>query len=144
MIKEIKELIKLLLEESIRTKLSPQLQIPVEVPTSLEQYRLSHPIGAYLVLYNGSSYEQKDVRNIVAQNRNIEIVVVATVRYRSEYTPEEYVDLAISTLSGYDTGAKRTDRMVYCIKDEWLGEEAGVWSYAATFVVPVEFFPVSL
>jgi hypothetical protein len=34
--------------------------------------------------------------------------------------------------------------MIYCSQDEWLGEEAGVWSYAATFVVPVEFYQVGI
>ncbi|MEM3091770.1 MAG: Gp37 family protein [Candidatus Pacearchaeota archaeon] len=140
MIKEIKEIIKSLLEESVKNKLSPHLQIPVEIPTSIEQYKLSHPIGAYLVVYKGSNYEQKDIRNIIAQNRNIEITIIVTARYRNEFTPEEYLDFAINSLSGYDTGAKRTDRLIYCSNDEWLGEENGIWSYAATFVVPVEFY----
>lgn len=140
MIKEIKEIIKSLLEESVKNKLSPHLQIPVEIPISIEQYKLSHPIGAYLVVYKGSNYEQKDIKNIIAQNRNIEITIIVTARYRNEFTPEQYIDFAINSLSGYDTGAKRTDRLIYCINDEWLGEENGIWSYAATFVVPVEFY----
>ncbi len=66
-------------------------------------------------------------------------MIVVTARYRSEFTPEQYLDFAIDKLSGYIMDAKRTDRMIYCSQDEWLGEEAGVWSYAATFVVPVNF-----
>lgn len=140
MIKEIKETIKSLLYEAVRNTLAPNIQIPVEIPESIEQYKLSHPIGAFLVLYKGSSFRQKDVKNIVAQDRDIEIMVVVTARYRTEFTPEEYLDFAIDKLSGYIMDAKRTDRMIYCREDEWLGEEAGIWSYAATFVVPVEFF----
>ncbi|QKJ99926.1 MAG: hypothetical protein HND40_10320 [Ignavibacteriota bacterium] len=143
MIKDVKELIKNLLTDAILT-LPPQLQIPVEIPTSIDGYKLSHPIGAYLIVYKGSTYRQKDVKNIVAQDRDIEIMVVITARYREDYTPEEYLDFAINKLSGYQTDAKRTDRMIYCSQDEWLGEEAGIWSYAATFIVPVEFYQVGV
>jgi len=144
MIRETKELIKSILESKIETNLLQSLRIPVEIPTSIEQYKLSHPIGSYLIVYKGSSYRQKDVKNIVAQDRDIEITIVVTARYRNEYTPEEYLDFAINALSGYVVDAKRTDRMIYCREDEWLGEEAGIWSYAATFVVPVEFFQEGL
>lgn len=140
MIREVKELIKNTLESAINAGMNPQNKIPVEIPTSIEQYKLSHPIGAYLVIYKGSTFRQKDVKNIVAQDRDIEIMVVVTARYRTDYTPEEYLDFAINKLSGYKMDAKRTDRMIYCSQDEWLGEEAGIWSYAATFVVPVEYF----
>lgn len=140
MIQEVKELIKSILESAIDGGINPQFRIPVEIPTSIEQYKLSHPIGAYLVIYKGSTFRQKDVKNIVAQDRDIEIMIVVTARYRSEFTPEQYLDFAINNLSGYKMDAKRTDRMIYCSQDDWLGEEAGIWSYAATFIVPVEFF----
>ncbi|MEG8946607.1 Gp37 family protein [Rosettibacter firmus] len=136
MITEIKNMIKSNLEAAV-SNLPQQLRIPVEIPISIDQYKLSHPIGAYLVIYKGSSFKQKDVKNIIAQDRDIEIMVVVTARYREEMKPEEYLDYAIEQLSGYQTDSKRT---VYCSQDEWLGEEAGIWSYAATFVVPVEFF----
>lgn len=139
MITEIKAKIKNYLETAV-SELSAQLQIPVEIPTSIEQYKLSHPIGAYLIIYKGSTFKQKDVKNIIAQDRDIEIMIVITARYREEMTPEEYLDYAIEKLSGKETESKRTDRRIYCVSDEWLGEEAGIWSYAATFVVPVEFY----
>lgn len=140
MIQEVKELIKSTLEAAINAGINPQFKIPVEIPTSIEQYKLSHPIGAYLVIYKGSTFKQKELKNIIVQDRDIEIMVVVTARYRQEYTPEQYLDYAIEKLSGKETDAKRTDRRIHCINDEWLGEEAGIWSYAATFVVPVEFF----
>ena len=139
MIKEGKELIKNLLTDAVLT-LPPHMQIPVEIPTSIDGYKLSHPVGAYLIVYKGSTYKQKDVKNIVAQDRDIEIMVVITSRYHADYTPEEYLDFAINKLSGYQMDVKRTDRRIYCSQDEWLGEEAGIWSYAATFVIPVEFY----
>ncbi|MFZ5986921.1 MAG: Gp37 family protein [Bacillota bacterium] len=143
MITEIKTQIKSYLETAV-SKLSAQLQIPVEIPTSIEQYKLSHPIGAYLVIYKGSTFRQKDVKNLVAQDRDIEVMVVVTARYREEMKPEEYLDYAIEQLSGYQTDSKRTDRMIYCSQDEWLGEEAGIWSYAATFIIPVEFYQAQI
>ncbi|AFH47796.1 Hypothetical protein IALB_0082 [Ignavibacterium album JCM 16511] len=143
MIKETKELIKTLLTLAT-SELPGHLQIPVEIPVSIDEYKLSHPIGSYLVAYKGSNFKQKDVKNIIAQDRDLEIMLIVTARYRSEFTPEEYLDYAITKLSGYKMDAKRTDRMIYCSQDEWLGEEAGVWSYAATFVVPVEFYQVGI
>lgn len=140
MIIEIKNMIKNTLENAVNTMIAPEYKIPVEIPSSIEEYKLSHPIGAYLIIYKGSSFNKKDVKNIIAQDRDIEITVVVTARYKNSYPPENYLDFAISTLSGLEISGKRTDRRVYCKQDEWLGEEAGIWSYAATFVIPTEFF----
>lgn len=140
MIKDIKQLIETKLQEAINNKLSANLRIPVEIPPSIDNYKLSHPIGTYLVVYRGSKYISKDLKLIVAQNRDVEISVIVVCRFRSEYTPEDYLDFAIKNLSGIEVEAKRTDRKIYCISDEWIGEENGVWWYGATFVVPSEFF----
>lgn len=140
MIIEIKNMIKNTLENAVNTMIAPEYKIPVEIPSSIEEYKLSHPIGAYLIIYKGSSFTKKDVKNMIAQDRDIEITVVVTARYKNSYPPENYLDFAISTLSGLEISGKRTDRRVYCKQDEWLGEEAGIWSYAATFVIPTEFF----
>lgn len=144
MIKEAITLLKDLLENAVMTQLATTLQIPVEIPTSIEGYKLSHPIGAYLIVYKGSQFKQKDIVNIVAQDRDIEIMVVVTARYRAEFTPEEYLDFAIDVLSGYQMNVYRADRLIRCVSDEWLGEDAGIWSYSATFLVPSEFFQKNL
>ncbi len=62
MIQEVKERIKSILVSAIDSGVPPQFKIPVEIPTSIEQYKLSHPIGAYLVIYKGSTYRHKDVK----------------------------------------------------------------------------------
>ena len=126
------------LEEKIVNGL-PGKVIPVEIPESLDNYKLSHPIGSYLLIYNKSVYTRKKVQNIIAQDRDMEIMVVAACRYRNDFTPLEYVDFAIKSLSGLELENNRTDRKVYCISDEFLKEENGVWWYAINFIIPGEF-----
>jgi len=139
MISDLKNIIRVQLEHA-ENNLSTHLRIPVEIPPSIENYKLSHPIGAYLVVYRGSSYKDKGTRPKIAQDRDVEIGVVVVSRFRNEYTPEDYLDFAIKSLSGLEMTAKRSDRKVYCASDEWIKEENGVWWYAATFVCPVDFF----
>lgn len=139
MIKDIKISIKTLLENAIAEEIDAQLQIPVEIPTSIEQYKLSHPIGAYLIVYKGETFKSREMLNILAQNRDIEIMIVVVARNIYGMSPEDYLDFAIDTLSGCEIDTKRTDRKIFFSQDEWLGEEAGVWVYAATLIVPATF-----
>jgi hypothetical protein len=144
MIKEYKEILKQKLEYAIQQNLESSKRIPVELPVALENYVLRHPVGAYLIIYKGSNYANKDLKNAVAQNRDMEFYVVVAARHRTDHTPEDYLDFAIDTLSGIEIEAIRTDRKIYCKEDEWLKEENGEWWYAATFVVPSEFFEQNL
>jgi len=95
MINEIKNIIKTKLEEAINNSLMGNLRIPVEIPPSIENYKLSHPIGAYLIIYKGSNYNDKGTKPKIAQDRDVEIGVVVVARFRSEFTPEDYLDYAI-------------------------------------------------
>lgn len=144
MIKEIKQLIRDRLQQAVNSDLATNLRIPVEIPPTIDNYKLSHPIGAYLIVYRGSKYASKNLKLVIAQNRDVEIGVIVVSRYRNEYTPEDYVDFALNSLSGIEMQAKRTDRKVYCVSDEFIGEENGIWWYAMTLVVPVEFFEAGI
>ncbi|WP_337871618.1 Gp37 family protein [Ignavibacterium sp.] len=140
MIKEAKDLFVFLIDEAQRNYLTAEQRLNIEIPLSLDNYKLTHPIGSYLVIYRGSLFAQTDVRNIIAQTRDLEIMVVVVARAGFVKTPEEYLDFIINEISGVEIAdLKRTDRRIYCKEDEFIGEENGVWSYAATFVVPNEF-----
>lgn len=138
MIKDIKTTIKTILVKAI-SELDVTMQIPVEIPTSIEQYKLSHPIGAYLIVYKGGTFKPREMLNVLAQDRDIEIMIVVVARNTQNMTPEDYLDFAIDTLSGCEINTKRTDRKIYFSQDEWLGEQDAVWSYAATLIVPTSF-----
>lgn len=143
MIKEAKNLFVSLIDTAQRNLLMSEQWLNIDIPVSLDNYKLTHPIGSYLIVYKGSTFSQTDVKNIIAQNRDLEIMVVVVARTGFTMTPEEYLDLIIDQISGYEiTGLKRTDRRIYCKEDEFLGEENGIWSYAATFVVPNEFMKI--
>ena len=76
-------------------------RLKAEIPVSIEDYKLSHPNGALLVVYRGSEYENADVTGYVVQKRNMEIGVILIVRKKqSGKTPEEYIDFVLSALSG--------------------------------------------
>jgi|YNPBryulayer2012_1023412.scaffolds.fasta_scaffold03782_2 hypothetical protein len=140
MIKEIKEYIKNTLQAEMNEKLPLNLRIAVEIPGSVSNYVLTHPIGAYLILYEGSEFVKRELVNYIAQDRNMKIQVYIICRHRNEMTPEEYIDFAINSLTGAEISVNKNDNKIYCLKDEFIGEENGVWTYVATFIVPEEFF----
>ncbi|MEJ5352452.1 MAG: Gp37 family protein [Melioribacteraceae bacterium] len=140
MIRDWQNLLKNKLEEAIENNLPQNLKIPVEIPVTIENYNLRHALGAYLIVYKGSTFTHKDLKTIIAQNRDLEFGIIIAARYRTDFTPEDYLDFAIKSLSGIETDSKRTDRKIYCSNDEWIKEENGIWWYAATMIVPAEFF----
>lgn len=136
-IKFYKDLLKSKLKDAVDL-LDSNKQIPVIIPASIETFNLSHSIGSYLIVYKGSNFQQREISNQIVQDRDLEFMVVVAARYREDYPPEAYLDYAIKGLSGL--ALEETNKKIYCTQDEWLGEEGGVWSYAATFVVPGEFW----
>ncbi len=61
MIKEYKELIKQKLEEAMMQKLDYGKHIPVEIPTTINNYILRHNTGSYLIAYKGSTFSNKNL-----------------------------------------------------------------------------------
>lgn len=121
-------------------ELSESNRLKVEIPESIEEYRLTHPNGAALVVYRGSDYEDAGVSGFTVQKRNMEIGVILVVRRKSErMNPEEYVDFVLDKLSGAETGAKFNSKKVHAVQDEWIKEENGIWFYGVTFAFPNDF-----
>jgi hypothetical protein len=121
-------------------------KLKVEIPESVEDYRLSHPNGALLVVYRGSEYNEAGVKGYVAQKRDMEIgVIIIARRKTSGKTPEEYIDFVLDTLSGIiPDGLIFNNSKVRALSDEWIKEENGVWFYAVTFLFPNDFKETSL
>lgn len=109
----------------------------VESPVSIESYKLSHPLGALLVVYRGSTFEDNELANAVKQHRLINIAVMAVVRNSPNNTPvEEWVEFVINSVSALTTDASQLTTVT---EDEWLKEENGVWWYGITVSVPTDF-----
>ncbi len=115
-------------------------RLKVEIPESIEEYRLTHPNGAALVVYRGSDYEDAGVSGYVVQKRNMEIGVIIAARRKSERMhPEEYIDFVLDKLSGTETEAKFNSKKMRAVQDERIKEENGVWFYGVTFAFPNDF-----
>ncbi len=138
-IKEIKNKIIDTLETEI-AKLDTVCQLPVEVPISIEDYKLNHPKGAYLVVYRGGNFSKTKVAQAIRQDRDLEFGIITVIRNTAKgMLPEEYVEFAIESLSGLEIETPRAERLAYVISDEWIKEENGIWWYAVTLTVPVDF-----
>jgi len=139
-VEEMKQFIVTQLETAMLS-FPPDERLVVELPVSVDNYALNHPRGALLIVYRGSNYTSKGFAQLIAQNRDMEIGVIICARnLRRGKTPEDYLDFVIQSLSGIEIISKRGDRKIYCQEDEWLKEENGIWWYAATFIVPTEFW----
>jgi hypothetical protein len=116
--------------------LSDQDIIPVESPMSLENYKLSHPIGAVLVVYAGSTFSNRDAVNKVIADRLLEFGILVIIRdVPGKLKPEYYLQYCIDFLAGLKYG----NEIIYFTEDRFEEESGGVWSYYARLIVPVQF-----
>ncbi len=138
-IKEVKDIIRNKLEADIA--LLPEAErVPIEYPRSVDDYTLNHPKAAYLVVYRGGKFSDSKDPNIIVQDRDLEIAVIAVVRsLAGDKTCEEHIDFIEDAISGITLESFRTDCKIQVISDEWIKEEEGIWWYAVTFKVPVDF-----
>lgn len=141
-IKEALNLVQTTLETAV-SSLEAVDKVLVEIPRSVENYKLSHNRGALLIVYRGSDYQQSELVQVVAQNRNIRIGVIAVIRKKlTGMSPEEYLDFIADSLSGIEIVNKLSRALIHIEDDEFLDEIEGVWYYAATVVVPCDFIEV--
>ena len=111
-------------------------QFQVEAwPSDAAQYVLRSQLGAVLVGYKGSHYGPPVPTDGVAQDRQMEFEVTAMVRglrdHSGGYPVLEEVRLA---LTGWM--APGALRPAFFTKDGFVGEEQGVWEFAAYITVP--------
>lgn len=130
----------------IREKLENMfLQLPIEdrldviIPDSIENFKLVHPVGAILISYQRSDFKEAGLNYDVSQYRDVTLTLFVIARKKKLY-PEQYVDLIIDELFGVEVEAKRADRFIKVIKDEFVDETNGVWTYAIDILIPMDFF----
>lgn len=107
--------------------------IPVESPSSIENYKLSHPVGSVLVIYSGSQFNRREAVNSIIADRDLEFGVVVIVRdVPGKLKPEYYLQYIIDSLNGL----KYKDELCYVAEDTFQEEVGGVWSYYIKLIVP--------
>lgn len=106
--------------------------IPIETPPSLEGYKLTHPIGAILIVYAGSNYNNRDAVNKVIQDRTLKFGIVIKVRdIPGKMKPEEYIQYVIDSLAGLSY----KNELIYFTEDTFMEEAGGVWTYYLELIV---------
>ncbi len=132
--------------ETAMSDLPDAEKLIVEIPESIEDYKLSHPNGALLVVYRGAEFEQANVSGYTVQQRNMEIGVIILARHKhSGKKPEEYIDFTLDVLSGKDVSSKfNKQKKITAVSDEWIKEENGIWFYGVTFNFPTDFIEEDL
>jgi len=137
-IKDAKDIIKNQLLKDIA--LLPKAErVTVEYPKSIENYQLTAPTAAYLIVYKGGKYSESKTPNIVLQDKDMEISVVIVSKNLAGKTCEEHIDFIADSVAGIEIDGMRPDGKIIPVSDEWIDETDGVWKYAITFKVPVDF-----
>jgi len=106
-----------------------------EFPDDVRSYSLTHSVGAMLVRYIGSGYEQQKINNFVLEKRTarIEVVCVARTLMKSEGM-YSIIDQCKSALRGYAPDGKNKIRVA---ADGYRDMDESVWVYSVTFNVAV-------
>src|SRR5271170_6631113 len=134
------------IEEAIVDQLQSQINL-IEIahyPDRPETWRMTHRVGAALVMYKGAKYgEQLDTAAIV-QERKLEFEISVMVRdlgwavggEASGPSPGAYAILESirSTLTGYCIPGCRK---IYPVQEKFIkrDKQGGVWIYASTFAL---------
>lgn len=103
-------------------------------PERPSEYNLLHAKGALLVRYAGSSFSEPRATDIIYQHRRVEFEVTVVMRHlRSHEGAYAYLDAVRIALTGYRP-YPNCEKM-YPVKEEFIGEDAGIWQYAITFAM---------
>ena len=119
--------------ESVRARLANAIpDMAAELyPDKPAEYRLLHPRGAFLVGYGGSRTEQPALMDLVVQDRTVDVQVTIMQRLlNGRGGVLETLDDMIRVLVGF---APSDCGKLFLKSDGFLGENGGIWQYAATF-----------
>ena len=115
----------------------PDLQddrIAAEVfPEAPDQYRLTHPVAALLVMYGGSRFSEPVATGAVVQTRRLEFDVVVMAKSRRTHTGAvELLAQARRALTGWR--APGCDP-AFPVREVLTGQDQGVWTYTLTIAM---------
>ncbi|MDA8449835.1 Gp37 family protein [Acidovorax sp. GBBC 3332] len=112
-------------------------RVPAEYfPEQPEKYRLNHPVGAILVGYGGSRYDRaSDAQGVMVQGRDVAVTLTVIVRQlNGRDGAVALLDEVRRAVLGFRM-PNATDGL-RAIKDDFLGQVAGLWQYALDLAAP--------
>lgn len=123
------------IEREIIARLKEKIQnVAIEAfPEKPAEFRLIHPKGALLVHYAGSDFLEPKTTDIVYQERRVQFAVTVVMRHlRTHEGAYAYLDAVRIALAGFQLpGCTK----MYPVKEEFIGEENGIWQYGIAFVI---------
>lgn len=100
-------------------------------PEEPGKYRLNHPMGALLLSYAGSRYQETKDITYVGQPRALRLAITVLMRQlHGRNGAVETVDNVRRALLGWRPPDCRKAQIA---ADKYLGETAGIWQYAVDF-----------
>ena len=99
------------------------------MPNSPNDYFLSHPLGAVLISYVGSSFDNSRPTSLRVQTRNLQIALTVMTRdLHNEQGALELLDNLRSAILGF---APKNCEPCWILKEQYGGndEDTGVWIY---------------
>lgn len=139
-IKELTQALKDKLETEVMTLPEAHRRV-VEIPPTLDRYKLKNGFGAFLIVPIGGQFSKPKTEHAVIQDHDIEIAVVVVANYITDHpTPTDYVQFAIDALSGLEIENNRPERKVYPIMWEAVDDKQidFEWWYKILFSVPAD------
>lgn len=100
-------------------------------PNQPDSYQLSHPIGAYLLNYQGGRFGSPIDTHAVMQDRQLNIVFNVLARQlHGRDGAIGLCDRLRDGLLGYQPVG--CDRKIWALSEQFLGEDYGIWMYQVT------------
>ncbi|STQ91400.1 Gp37 family protein [Iodobacter fluviatilis] len=105
----------------------PQLAVEY-FPENAKNYTLNHSLGALLVSYLGSQFDDTTDTGFIAQPRAIKISITVVVRQlNGRGGAIEVLDLARRAIVGF----RPPDcKKIRAVSEKFLGQASGLWQYA--------------
>ena len=105
-------------------------------PDKPSEFILLHPIGALLIHYQGSNYNNTESLGFINQENKKEFAItIVTRNLRANTGAYEYIDRLRNTLSGF-----KIDECTSLIptKDYFISENNGIWQYGINFTLKTQ------
>jgi hypothetical protein len=123
--------------EEVETQIIEKLEANISnlkiegFPENAEEYKLTHPKGAALVNYVGSTFSKPMSTGVVAQDREIVFQITLLMRnLRTHKGAYAHLDTIRAILTGFQPeGCKK----FYPTRERFISENKGVWMYVVLF-----------
>jgi hypothetical protein len=124
-----------------RTLVAPFGLVLEPFPEDPDAYTMTHPKGAVLVVYKGSTYGQALATDAMVQTRAMGFELVILVRnLRKHQGAYGVIDALRQGLAGWQP--PQAGRAARITRDEFRGREGSVWQWAVAVEIPALSIPI--